>query len=90
MSMTPPNPATAFFAEARRSFHAALLEKVLRANDEGIPSNADGNNGASVALAKGILPAWVQKQLAHVLPGRCRATSSKPSRANSSAAHSRA
>ena len=45
----------AFLAEARRSFHAALLEKVLRADKNGIPSNADGNNGVSVAIAKGIL-----------------------------------
>lgn len=45
----------AFFAEARRSFHAALLEKVLRTDKSGIPSNADGNNGVSVAIAKGIL-----------------------------------
>src|ERR1035438_8287808 len=52
--MTPDNPK-AFFAEARRSFHAALLEKVLRANEAGIPSNADGSNVVSVALAKGIL-----------------------------------
>jgi hypothetical protein len=51
--MTPNN--TAFFAEARRSFHAALLEKVLRANDAGVPSNADGSNGVSVAIANGIL-----------------------------------
>lgn len=55
MGTIPGNPVPAFFAEARRSFHAALLEKVLRANDAGIPSNADGNNTASVALAKGIL-----------------------------------
>ncbi len=55
MSTPPGNPTPAFFAEARRSFHAALLEKVLRANDAGIPSNADGNNTASVAIAKGIL-----------------------------------
>jgi hypothetical protein len=55
--MTPlqDNNAKAFFAEARRSFHAALLEKVLRANEAGIPSNADGNNTASIAIAKGIL-----------------------------------
>jgi hypothetical protein len=55
--MTPPAEKTtkAFFTEARRSFHAALLEKVLRANSEGIPSNADGNNVASIAIAKGIL-----------------------------------
>lgn len=52
--MTPDNH-TAFFAEARRSFHAALLEKVLRANEAGVPSNADGNNAVSVAIAKGIL-----------------------------------
>lgn len=45
----------AFFAEARRSFHAALFERVLRTNEQGIPSNADGNNVTSVAIAKGIL-----------------------------------
>jgi hypothetical protein len=55
MNMTPCNPATAFFTEARRSFHAALFENVLRTSDAGIPSNADGSNPASVALAKGIL-----------------------------------
>jgi hypothetical protein len=46
---------TAYLAEARRSFHAALLEKVLRANESGVPSNADGSNGVSVAIANGIL-----------------------------------
>jgi hypothetical protein len=52
--MTPDNQK-AFFAEARRSFHAALLEAVLRANEAGIPSNADGKNVTSVKIAKGIL-----------------------------------
>jgi hypothetical protein len=52
----PPDNITAFFAEARRSFHAALLGTVLRANDAGIPSNADGSNGVSVAIAKGPEP----------------------------------
>ena len=51
--MTQENQ-TAFFAEARRSFHAALFENILRTN-EGVPSNADGKNGVSVALAKGIV-----------------------------------
>jgi hypothetical protein len=55
MTSGPLVPLPAFFAEARRSFHAALLEKVLRANQDGIPSNADGSNGVSVAIAKGIL-----------------------------------
>src|SRR5271165_6314870 len=50
-----PSSTTAFFAEARRSFHAALLEKVLRTNQAGIPSNADGSNVVSVAIAKSIL-----------------------------------
>jgi hypothetical protein len=53
--MAPKNQATAFFAEARRSFYAALFENVLRTNDAGVPSNADGSNPTSIALAKGIL-----------------------------------
>jgi len=55
MSTNPPNSAPAFFAEARRSFHAVLLDKVLRANDLGVPSNADKDSAASVAIAKGTL-----------------------------------
>jgi NgoMIV restriction enzyme len=53
--MTERSEGFAFFAEARRSFHAALLEKVLRADDNGVPTNADGRNAASVAIARGIL-----------------------------------
>lgn len=53
--MHPDKRKMPFFVEARRSFHAALMEEVLRANKDGIPSNADGANGASVAIAKGIL-----------------------------------
>jgi hypothetical protein len=51
----PVTDDKAFFAEARRSFHAALLERVLRANEMGVPSNADGSNLTSVAIGKGIL-----------------------------------
>ena len=43
------------FAEARRSFHAALLESVLQVNDKGVPANADKDSAASVAIAKGII-----------------------------------
>jgi hypothetical protein len=50
-----PTSAASFIAEARRSFHAALLAEVLRANELGIPSNADGSNKPSVAIAKEIL-----------------------------------
>jgi hypothetical protein len=36
---------SAFFAESRRSFHAALLSKVLKIDPKtGVPSNADGSN----------------------------------------------
>jgi hypothetical protein len=44
-----------FFREARRSYHAALLENVLRKNEEGVPSNADGSQKSSVRYAQGIL-----------------------------------
>lgn len=50
---TPPAPS--FFSEARRSFHAALLTQILRTNINGVPSNADGGNKTSVALARGIM-----------------------------------
>ncbi|HZP82020.1 MAG TPA: NgoMIV family type II restriction endonuclease [Chthonomonadaceae bacterium] len=43
------------FIEARKRFHAALLQSVLRTSASGIPSNADGDSKASVAIAKGIL-----------------------------------
>lgn len=52
--IVPMSPGS-FVGEARRSFHAALLEQVLRANESGIPSNADGANQTSVAIASGVL-----------------------------------
>lgn len=45
----------AFFSEARRSFHAALLASVLRTDAKGIPSNADKHSKPSVSIATGIL-----------------------------------
>ena len=45
----------AFFSEARRSFHAALLASVLRTDKNGVPSNADKHSNPSVRIAKGIL-----------------------------------
>ncbi len=45
----------AYLTEARRSFHAALLAQPLRANESGVPSNADGSNRVSIAIASGIL-----------------------------------
>lgn len=46
--------STAFFAEARKEFHAELLMKILTTNAQGVVSNADGSNVASKAIAKGI------------------------------------
>ena len=45
----------AFFSETRQSFHATLLESVLRTDAEGIPSNADKHSGPSVSIAAGIM-----------------------------------
>lgn len=57
-----PSPETlmnaekvAIFGEARRSFHASLLEKVLMAGKNGVPANADKDSAASVAIARGVL-----------------------------------
>ncbi len=41
-------------AEARRTFHLALLSSVLT-EKEGVPSNADKSNGPSVAIAKAVM-----------------------------------
>lgn len=48
-------PSIAFFQEARRSYHAALMARVLTRNEHGVPSNADGGQRSSVKLADGIL-----------------------------------
>lgn len=50
----PKQNIEAFFAEARKGFHAALLGAVLRV-DKGVPTNADKHSKPSVAIAKGIL-----------------------------------
>lgn len=42
------------FAEARKAFHAALLQNTLTTNAQGVVSNADGSNNTSRLIAKGI------------------------------------
>src|SRR5215467_7346328 len=44
-----------FFAEARKSFHAALFESVLRIDTAGVASNADKSNANSIRVARGIV-----------------------------------
>lgn len=41
--------------EMRRTFHARLLRDILSVDEKGIPSNADGDNKTSVAIAKGLI-----------------------------------
>lgn len=45
---------TAEFLEARKAFHAALLESTLTINNAGVVSNADSSNTSSKAIARGI------------------------------------
>lgn len=45
---------TAQFSEARRAFHAELLETTLTISSSGVVSNADGSNRISRDIAKGI------------------------------------
>lgn len=42
------------FKEARRNYHAKLLQSVLTMNDKGVPSNADKDSKLSVRIASGI------------------------------------
>lgn len=42
-------------SRARRTFHAVLLGSVLRADTNGVPSNADRHNRPSVNIAAGIM-----------------------------------
>lgn len=45
---------SAYFAEARKAFHASLLQSTLTINSAGVVSNADSSNRTSKAIAKGI------------------------------------
>lgn len=44
-----------YLTEARRSFHAGLLDTILRTDSKGVVSIADKDSRASVALARGLL-----------------------------------
>lgn len=45
---------TPLFLQERRLFHQNLLNSILTTNSKGVVSNADGNNGRSCRIAKGI------------------------------------
>jgi len=46
--------SSAFFLQARKAFHAALLKSTLTINRAGVVSNADSSNTTSKKIAKGI------------------------------------
>jgi len=45
----------AFITEARKGFHASLLDSVLKRDKKGIPTNADKDSRSSVRIATGIV-----------------------------------
>lgn len=45
---------TTLFREARKNYHARLLQTVLTVNEKGVPSNADKDSRLSVLIASGI------------------------------------
>jgi hypothetical protein len=45
----------ALLTEMRRAFHAHLLRDILTVDEKGIPSNADGDNKTSIAIATGLI-----------------------------------
>lgn len=64
-----------FLAEARRSFHAALIANgALTTNTAGIPSIADGSSSSSVAFAKGIMDRVATEAIGARLAGQMAGT----------------
>lgn len=45
----------AIFSEARKKFHATLVDTVLKTDKQGIPNNADRHSRLSIAIALGII-----------------------------------
>ena len=64
--MTP----SAFLAEARREFHASLIDGILTTDANGIPSNADKGSALSKNIAVAILGKLGDSRTAEKLPGQ--------------------
>lgn len=60
----------AWLSEARREFHATLMGGILSVNTNGVPSNADKDSRASVAIATAILDKLGPARTAQKLPGQ--------------------
>lgn len=62
--------SSAFFAEARREFHASLIDGILTTDANGIPSNADKGSVLSKNIAVAILGKLGDSRTAEKLPGQ--------------------
>ncbi|MCZ0945706.1 MAG: type II restriction endonuclease [Gammaproteobacteria bacterium] len=60
----------AVIPQARRDFHAALLQSLLLADAKGVPSNADKHSKQSVALSTGIIERLGLEQIGDRLAGQ--------------------
>lgn len=60
----------AFFDEARKRFHASLLESTLTTNNSGVVSNADSSNKTSRLIAKGVAELLKAETIAERLAGQ--------------------
>ncbi len=60
----------AWLSEARREFHASILDGLLTRTARGIPSNADSGSRPSVEIANAILDQLGPAQTAQKLPGQ--------------------
>lgn len=62
--------APSILTEARREFHATLLDSILTRNAKGIPSNADSSSKPSIEIASAILDQLGPAVTAEKLPGQ--------------------
>ena len=60
----------AWITQARRGFHATILQGILTKNARGVPSNADSGSGPSIQIATAILDQLGTVKTAEKLPGQ--------------------
>ena len=60
----------ALITAARQEFHLELLARILTSDNTGVPSNADRDNQASIAIARGIAEAIGSLTVSPRLPGQ--------------------
>lgn len=61
---------TGWINQARREFHAELIENLISVSNEGVPSNADRSSKPSIKIATGILKELGSIKTSEKLPGQ--------------------